>query len=145
MELPRVEMQVAGPAPSAGPAWDTSFAETAPFDAQEDEVDWSSQLDTEFNPPELQSPAKSATKQPLAPLTTAAELQRTKKRDAPQVEPEAFHQGMVVRHPEYGLGKIIALGGAGAARKATVLFASEAGEKNFVLAKSPLRPAKSGP
>jgi DNA helicase-2/ATP-dependent DNA helicase PcrA len=53
-----------------------------------------------------------------------------------------FQQGMVVTHPEYGLGKIIALSGAGQNRRATVAFASTAGQKTFVLAKSPLRPAK---
>ncbi len=53
-------------------------------------------------------------------------------------------QGMVVRHPEYGLGKIIALSGAGPKRTATVVFASSAGEKKFVLIHSQLAPAKSG-
>ncbi len=50
---------------------------------------------------------------------------------------------MVVRHPEYGLGKIVALSGSRDRRTATVAFASAAGEKKFVLAKSKLRPAKT--
>ena len=49
---------------------------------------------------------------------------------------------MVVKHPEYGLGKIIALSGMNENRRATVAFASQAGQKTFVLYKSPLRPAK---
>ncbi len=49
---------------------------------------------------------------------------------------------MVVRHPEYGLGKIIALSGAGPRRVATVAFASSAGQKKFVLSQSQLRPVK---
>jgi hypothetical protein len=48
---------------------------------------------------------------------------------------------MVVRHPSYGLGKIIALSGSGMKRKASVVFASAAGEKHFLLAHSPIRPA----
>ncbi len=48
---------------------------------------------------------------------------------------------MIVRHPNYGLGKIVALSGSGTKRKATVVFAAGAGEKRFLLAHSPLRPA----
>jgi len=77
-----------------------------------------------------------------APLATAAELQQTLQSDLPRVNPEVFYQGMVVRHPEYGLGKIVALSGSGDRRRASVAFASTAGEKNFVLSKSPLHPAK---
>jgi DNA helicase-2/ATP-dependent DNA helicase PcrA len=47
---------------------------------------------------------------------------------------------MAVMHPEHGLGKIVALSGAGKGRRATVRFAT-AGEKRFVLSHSPLRPA----
>jgi DNA helicase-2/ATP-dependent DNA helicase PcrA len=55
---------------------------------------------------------------------------------------EVFHQGMVVLHPEYGLGKIIALSGSGLRRTATVAFPS-AGERKFVLAQSALQPVKA--
>ncbi len=62
----------------------------------------------------------------------------------PAVSPDEFHHGMVVRHPNYGLGKIIALSGNGPKRTATVAFAQGDGEKRFILAHSPLRPAKNG-
>jgi len=78
----------------------------------------------------------------LAPLTTAAELQRANDAKPGQVSPELFVLGMVVRHPEYGLGKVLALSGNGIRRTATVAFASGAGEKRFMLASSQLRPAK---
>jgi hypothetical protein len=45
----------------------------------------------------------------VAPLTTAAELVRAPAVEVPRVPPEAFHQGMIVRHPEYGLGKVVGL------------------------------------
>ena len=51
---------------------------------------------------------------------------------------------MVVRHPDYGLGKITAIGGVGPKRAATIQFASAAGEKKFLLIHSRLTPAKSG-
>jgi DNA helicase-2/ATP-dependent DNA helicase PcrA len=50
---------------------------------------------------------------------------------------------MVVTHPEYGLGKIVALSGKADKRVATVNFATGAGQKTFVLAHSPLRPARA--
>ncbi|MEX2140642.1 MAG: UvrD-helicase domain-containing protein [Pirellulales bacterium] len=60
------------------------------------------------------------------------------------VSPDAFHHGMLVRHPEYGLGKILALSGTGVKRTATVAFATGAGEKRFILVHSKLQPAKNG-
>lgn len=58
------------------------------------------------------------------------------------ISPDAFHAGMVVRHPEYGLGKITAASGVGPKRTATVAFASAAGEKKFLLVHSRLAPAR---
>ena len=75
-------------------------------------------------------------------LTTAAELSGGATDVATKIAPELFHQGMLVRHPEYGLGEIVALSGSGAQRRATVEFAG-IGQKSFVLAKSPLHPLKS--
>ena len=72
-------------------------------------------------------------------MTTAAELAHGA---APPVSPDVFHQGMIVRHPSHGLGRIVALSGSGASRRATVDFSSSAGRVKFVLAKSPLRPVK---
>ena len=76
---------------------------------------------------------------PTAQLTTAAELANGGEV-APPVPPDEFHQGMLVRHPKYGLGRVVALSGAGAGRKATVDFTSSAGRRKFVLQDSPLRP-----
>jgi len=81
-------------------------------------------------------------------LTTAAELASeapagTAEGDARPVSPDEFHQGMLVRHPAHGLGRVVALSGSGAARKATVQFVTGAGQKKFVLADSPLRPVKN--
>ena len=84
--------------------------------------------------------AEPQTHVPLAmQLTTAAELANGGE-PSPPVSPDAFHQNMLVRHPKYGLGRVVALSGAGASRKATVDFTSSAGRKKFVLGNSPLRP-----
>jgi DNA helicase-2/ATP-dependent DNA helicase PcrA len=74
-------------------------------------------------------------------LTTAAEMNGVASRGP--VSPDDFAQGMLVRHPEYGIGRIVALSGGGAMRKATVDFLSRPARRaQFVLSKSPLRPVK---
>jgi DNA helicase-2/ATP-dependent DNA helicase PcrA len=90
-------------------------------------------------------------------VTTAAELAASPKGNretssalpanryqTPDTHPDSFHHGMLVRHPDYGLGKILALSGTGVKRTATVAFAQGAGEKRFILAHSKLQPAKNG-
>jgi DNA helicase-2/ATP-dependent DNA helicase PcrA len=88
------------------------------------------------------SPSTVSSKAAPIAMQTAADLAGEVRVDRPSVSPESFHQGMAVLHPEYGPGKIIALSGAGQRRVATVAFAM-AGQKKFILAQSPLRPARN--
>jgi DNA helicase-2/ATP-dependent DNA helicase PcrA len=122
MELPREEMEIREPA-SASCYEESDYEETA--------------LRNPFRAPAF--PA-SLSKLTAVRLTTAAEMAHG-SASAP-VSSEVFHHGMLVRHPNYGLGRIVALSGSGAGRKATVDFASSAGRMKFVLEKSPLRPVK---
>jgi DNA helicase-2/ATP-dependent DNA helicase PcrA len=141
MELPRGEMELNEPG-STPP----TFVEEHYEQYQED---WQADARDEFDPRlfEASGPeADTSTSPSLAalPVQTAAELARSTARALPAVSPDAFHQGMIVTHPSYGLGKVIALSGNGERRTATIAFASGAGQKKFVLARSPLRPTKSG-
>jgi DNA helicase-2/ATP-dependent DNA helicase PcrA len=77
---------------------------------------------------------------PASQITTAARLAGAAPIPPSGIAPDAFVQGMTVMHPEHGPGKIVALSGSGTNRRATVKFAT-AGERRFVLAHSPLRPA----
>jgi hypothetical protein len=70
-----------------------------------------------------------------AELATAAETASEARADLPAVRPEAFYQGMLVRHPDYGLGKVVALSGSDVLRKATIAFASGEGS-GFVSSKT---------
>lgn len=115
MELPRQKMEL------VGPSW------------LEQEADMK-QPDTVVEPP-LAFPVK-----PIG-VTTAAELVGSPPSPVVSVSPDVFAHGMTVTHPDYGLGKILAISGGGAHRKATVAFVT-AGQRKFVLASSPLRPAK---
>ena len=56
--------------------------------------------------------------------------------------PDDFSQGMKVEHPQYGIGEIAALSGAGAARQATIDFPAPAGRMKFLLAGCTLRPVQ---
>jgi DNA helicase-2/ATP-dependent DNA helicase PcrA len=55
----------------------------------------------------------------------------------------AFRPGVMVIHPQFGIGRIVAIDGAGPKRKGRVAF-TIAGERTFVLAQSPLRTISSG-
>jgi DNA helicase-2/ATP-dependent DNA helicase PcrA len=119
MELPRGEMSVEEP---GGASSYIDFAYPEPV----------------YEPME---PAPAVVSIPGLNLRTAAELANGGTA-SPAPSPNAFEHGMLVRHPEYGLGRIVALSGSGPARRATVDFASAAGRKKFVLQQSPLRPVK---
>jgi DNA helicase-2/ATP-dependent DNA helicase PcrA len=72
-------------------------------------------------------------------LTTAAQLGGgSPPASAPAGDLDAFRPGASVLHPEYGLGRIISVDGAGPNRKGKVAF-TLSGEKTFVLARSPLK------
>ena len=145
MEMPREEIELTQASlPSADwsdPAWeDEPFADEETFDDTSFDVE-SMNAATDAEPANV-DPSPSNWQVTAAQVTTAAELAGTAAEPANRVSPDVFAQGMAVLHPEHGLGKIVALSGAGKGRRATVRFAT-AGEKRFVLAHSPLRPARS--
>src|SRR5262249_29921200 len=94
----------------------------------------------EFVPAKTSSRAKLESVAKFAPLRTAAEMfeDQTRRR----ISPNAFTQGMIVKHPEYGYGEIITLAGVGPKRIASVKFYDHADEKKFRLLHSPLEPAE---
>jgi DNA helicase-2/ATP-dependent DNA helicase PcrA len=145
MELPRAEMAL-----EYGESEGRRLGEAAYRDVDDFLADDAMHSDS-FADSQLPSPGTTAAGEhasavaaraviPLQ-LTTAAELANGGAQ-TPPADPDAFHQGMVVRHPTFGLGRVAALSGSGAARKATIDFAASAGRKRFVLSKSPLRPVK---
>jgi DNA helicase-2/ATP-dependent DNA helicase PcrA len=85
-----------------------------------------------------------------ARFMTAADLMNrgVGQTPAPYIPPaisgdplNAFQPGVSVVHPEYGIGRIVAIDGAGPNRKGRVAF-TVGGERVFILAKCPLRPMK---
>jgi DNA helicase II / ATP-dependent DNA helicase PcrA len=60
------------------------------------------------------------------------------------LEIESLKPGVSVLHPEYGLGRIVAIEGEGSGRKGRVAFAVGPA-RTFVLAKAPLRPVGKPP
>ncbi len=78
-------------------------------------------------------------------LTTAAQLGKPASTILPLSGDalDVFRPGVSVMHPEYGIGRIVAIDGAGPNRKGRVAF-TLGGERTFVLAKCPLRPVSKG-
>ncbi len=70
-------------------------------------------------------------------LTTAAALGGAIPA-APPDNLSVFKPGVSVMHPQYGMGRIVAIDGAGPDRKGRVAF-TIGGERTFVLSKSPLK------
>ncbi len=137
MELPREEMDCDIPGEySLATVEEPSDISPPAFDEQE------YSHEPPVAPPDIEPLFAPATaKLPtLAGLTTAAEL--LEGQAAPPPAPEVFRQGMVVRHPEYGVGKIVALSGSGTERTATVQFAPKVGRQRITIHNSPLRPVK---
>jgi DNA helicase-2/ATP-dependent DNA helicase PcrA len=164
MELPRNEMHVVGPGTILGDGhsanWDGIDDEGFEDEVYEEEV-YSDDEDLEedalsFDPASFgddESTSDEPKKKPnsqqepsaaqvMGSLKTAASLANEPpvetKEPPPRPDPNAFAHGMRVKHPEYGLGKIIALSGDGDGRTATVNFVT-AGEKKFVLSRSVLQ------
>jgi DNA helicase II / ATP-dependent DNA helicase PcrA len=77
-------------------------------------------------------------------LMTAADLAGPRLPLSPEAALDAlgaFQPGVSVMHPQYGIGRIVAIDGAGPNRKGRVAF-TLGGERTFILAKSPLKPVK---
>ena len=55
-----------------------------------------------------------------------------------RLTPDEFYEGLVVRHAEYGPGKVISVSGGGARRSATIVFPTLGEEKRFILQHSVL-------
>ncbi|TWT98012.1 ATP-dependent DNA helicase PcrA [Botrimarina colliarenosi] len=130
MELPTGVMEVAQTAP-------TDELGLAP-----DELigDWGDAPSEEVYRHEPAEPVAAPTPTATPTVGTAAALLGSGGLAAPRVSPDAFKVGMAVEHPELGVGKVLTLSGNGKGRRAAVVF-PEHGEKRFVLAFSPLRPA----
>jgi DNA helicase-2/ATP-dependent DNA helicase PcrA len=73
-----------------------------------------------------------------ARLFTAADL--LSGTTGPAALPQGFAQGLQVRHPKYGTGTVIHVGGYGLRRTVTVRFQQDGREQDFVASKAPLQP-----
>ena len=143
MELPREKMTVIEPQGSFG---SSSFDE---FNQETDDDDeWFSDDETvhvRTEPAEYkvgkQDKSDEAGSSPLIQTATEMFSEATSEVPVPKrFPPEMFQLGMLVNHPDYGAGKLVALGGTGKKRTGTVDFFSGE-QKKFRLAQAPLQPA----
>lgn len=104
--------------------------------------DWGAAPEEEvyrFEPAPTSAGPRAAERVPA--LRTAAALLAEGAPSGPRVSPDAFKVGMAVEHPELGRGTVLTLSGSGKGRRAAIVFPGH-GERRFVLAFSPLRPAR---
>ena len=153
MELPREEMEVFEPtsSPHIDETWDDHAEEDD--DAYVQDVVDDDLGDTEFEDPlvdeaiqhefEQQQGARPA----VASVMTAAQLLGDALDGEPnkptKIPPADYTEGMVVNHPEYGLGRIVKLTGKEDKRTASVQFFSPPSLRQYVLAFSSLVPVQS--
>jgi len=152
MELPRAEMELVGVDEQGrqmafdSPVYDAGFVPAgAPADVRAEDVAASGQIDAPSaalgGRPSTGDGTKPAVSNmpPGVRLTTAAQLAG---QQSPAPSPDDFHHGMLVMHAELGLGRVVALSGAGAERTATVDFISPPRRCKFRLLDGALRPVE---
>lgn len=136
MELPRDEMDCAEARDADDwdlEGWDAQSADDEDISFDVESFDESDSVAKKRRAAALEAAAASLT-------TAAAMTSAARPVAAAACDPDAFRVGMAVVHPELGPGKVLTLSGSGKGRRATVQFPM-AGERRFVLAFSPLRPA----
>ncbi len=146
MELPRDEMELEHPHAESyvEDMWHDVDQRRVPFDDAESDG-WHGHLARDpGNTGETPVPPGATDGRGFMPggkmrLTTGAALANGGQPAAPTA-PDDFRQGMLVLHPVHGLGRIVAISGSGAGRKATIDFRPPAGRKKFVLADASLQP-----
>lgn len=138
MELPRAELDMTTSMESMLPARDRFADDQGDAFEGAGDTGFGGWDDADFlqDVPDAKPVSKKA-----AALVSAEESDVDFEVPPVRVSPNLFRQGMVVSHPQYGSGEIIALSGEGRTRTATVNFFGTAGEKKFRLAHSPLIPA----
>ncbi len=137
MELPRDEMEVHEPR-TYRPSSDDDFA--TDVEVEYDEYDQSPEYEEEQ---EYVEPTVTVATKPTPRVMTAADMLGKATDSMPKASPELFDIGMLVSHPEYGLGKVLALGGTGKKRIATIQFFDSSRERRIIIAHSQLQPVKS--
>lgn len=150
-ELPKEEMQRQEPSASLRRAWqdpdsqlpaDDDFAVELPPDelpAPKSKMRIDPEEFTQIEPP----PPKKKELDKRFSLMSGADLLSKQADTGPRFAPHLFKHGMSVLHPEHGLGTIVALGGEGPKRTATVHFEKEGRERRFFLIHAKLEPVET--
>lgn len=157
MELPREEMAVFEPAssPHVDETWDDHAADPDAYVQDFVNDDSADMGELGFDDPLLAEEIQRefAERQRGRPATasvmTAAQLLGQTEDAGPEpsrqpaISPDDFVEGMIVNHPECGLGRIITLTGKNEKRTASVQFFDTPRVRQYVLAFSKLTPVRS--
>ncbi|MCA9120164.1 MAG: UvrD-helicase domain-containing protein [Planctomycetaceae bacterium] len=141
MELPRDEMEVHEPRSYRSTELDEfAFKEEGNFDEYDQRQGYEDASEEEL---EYVQDTTSVISDIASRVVTAADLLGESGRNTKKADPEQFEIGMLVYHPDHGLGKVLALSGSGTKRTATVQFFDSVRERRFILIHSQLQPVKS--
>jgi DNA helicase-2/ATP-dependent DNA helicase PcrA len=145
--IPSDFLREAGLAEIRWPAQDFQRPGEAAFDAHEPHPDHEGsqvEFDDEAAPQvgRRRAKADAAAAIPRPRLMTGADLLAGLAREAETVS--GFAPGMTVRHPSYGLGTVVELGGFSRTRTITVVFEDDGRRETFVAGKNPLQPVGAG-
>lgn len=141
LELPREEMELHQPPGGAWREWDDGVHEEEAW--EDDEGELFDELSDDAVSVDVAETCSVADVAPAARLTTAAELLGESTPPPARLSPEEFSAGMIVSHPEHGLGKIVSVSGQGTKRSATIQFFRSDRPRRFVIAHSDLQPVRS--
>ncbi len=136
LELPREEMELIDFGASESLAYSSTDTQDNLSDADEQHEQYEEPVARRIEPTD--------TMENLFDMqaTTAGQSANNGDESA-AISPDDFTQGETVSHPQYGLGRIVALSGSGIGRQAIVDFPPPAGRMKFLLGASPLRPVKA--
>jgi DNA helicase-2/ATP-dependent DNA helicase PcrA len=128
-----------------GPDYD-SMSQESPDEAASRQLaattdDAHSNLDEDSAPTNSRPPSAANAGRPR--LITGADLLAGAAARPAEV-PLGFALGMSVRHPQYGLGRIVKIGGFARNRTITVEFDDDGRSETFVTGKNPLQPVAAG-
>jgi len=134
MELPRDEMHQIHPTSSRYDPSDPWNQEMEEYEEVFEEETWEEDYSQVEEPQEGSGKSKTPGLELTSHLMTAADLMSQQQKRG---NLNRFKPGMLVDHPDYGRGSIVALSGNGPKRTATIEF-EEAGQKSFRLLHAPL-------
>jgi DNA helicase II / ATP-dependent DNA helicase PcrA len=123
--------------------WSSAATDDAADHVSPDYDNLSQELPEESTPGARRAASRISNSADRPRLMTGADLLAGAAARAAEL-PVGFTVGMSVRHPQYGLGRVVKIGGFAKNRTITVEFEDDGRSETFVSGKNPLQPVGAG-